>query len=119
MESISNNTLPELSPVKRQRRRHSPRFKAEVLSACREPDASIAAVAQRYQVNANLVHKWRRAARDSDDSHTQSAEFVSIPLAMPAPAGPDDRVTLVIGELTIHWPLRYIRQALPWLKALR
>ena len=119
MESINNNTLPELSSVKRHRRRHSPTFKAEVLAACDEPGASIAAVAQRYQVNANLVHKWRKAARGRVDSPTQSAEFVSIPLTMAAPAVPDVRVTLSIGELTIQWPLSHINHAVSWLKALQ
>jgi transposase len=118
MESISNNTLAEPSPVKR-RRRHSPAFKAEVLVACSEPGASIAAVAQRYQLNANLVQKWRKAARDRGGSRTPSPEFVPIPLAMSAPADLDARVTLIIGELTIQWPLSHINQALPWLKALQ
>ena len=119
MEPISNDTLPEPAQVKRQRRRHSPAFKSEVVAACNEPGASIAAVAQRYQVNANLVHKWRKFARDSGGSPTQSPEFVPIPLAMAAPADPDVRVTLTIGELTIQWPLSHINQAVPWLKALQ
>ena len=119
MEPISNNTRPELSSVKRHRRRYSPTFKAEVLAACDEPGASIAAVAQRYQVNANLVHKWRKAARDSAGSPTQSPEFVPIPLAMAAPGDPDVRVTLTLGELTIQWPLSHINQAVSWLKALQ
>ncbi len=119
MESISNNTIPELASVKRHRRRHSPTFKAEVLAACDEPGASIAAVAQRYQLNANLVHKWRKAARDRDVSTTQPPEFVPIPLAMAAPAHPDVRVTFTLGELTIQWPLSHIDQAVPWLQALQ
>lgn len=40
------------------RRTHSPEFKARVLAACRQPGASIAAVAQAHGVNANVVHKW-------------------------------------------------------------
>jgi transposase len=119
MGPISNNTLAEPSPVKRHRRRHSPAFKAEVLTACSEPGASIAAVARRYQLNANLVQKWRKAARENGGSLTPSAEFVPIPLAMSAPADVDVRVTLIIGELTIQWPLSHINQALPWLKALQ
>jgi transposase len=118
MEPISNNTLAEPSPVKR-RRRHSAAFKAEVLTACSEPGASISAVARRYQLNANLVQKWRKAARDSGGSLTQSPEFVPIPLAMSAPADLDVRVTLIIGNLTIQWPLSHINQALPWLKGNR
>jgi transposase len=31
------------------------------LAACEEPGASVAAVAQAHGLNANLVHKWRRA----------------------------------------------------------
>lgn len=96
-------------------------FKAEVLAACAEPGASIAAVAQCYQVNANLVHKWLKAARDNGGTPAQSPEFVPVPLAMtvPVPACPDVRVTLAIGELTIQWPLSHINQAVPWLKALQ
>ena len=90
-----------------------------MLSACSEPGASISAVAQRYQLNANLVQKWRKTARDRGDSLTQSPEFVPIPLAISAPADLDVRVTLIIGELTIQWPLSHINQALPWLKALQ
>jgi transposase len=119
MGTIGNNTLVEPSPVKRSRRRHSPAFKAEVLAACSEPGASIAAVAQRYQLNANLVQKWRKAARDSGGSLSPSPEFVPIALAMSAPADLDVRVTLIIGGLTIQWPLSHINQALAWLKALQ
>ena len=40
------------------RRTHSPEFKAVVLAACRQPGASIAAVALAHGINANVVHKW-------------------------------------------------------------
>lgn len=40
------------------RRTHSPEFKARVLAACRQPGASIAAVAQAHGINANVAHKW-------------------------------------------------------------
>jgi transposase-like protein len=43
------------SPI---RRTHSPEFKARVLAACRQPGASIAAVALAHAINANVVHKW-------------------------------------------------------------
>lgn len=41
------------------RRKHSAQFKAEVLEACRQPDASAAAIARLYNLNANVVHRWR------------------------------------------------------------
>jgi len=40
------------------RRTHSTEFKAQVLAACRQPGASIAAVALAHGINANVVHKW-------------------------------------------------------------
>jgi transposase len=42
------------------RRRHSDERKAQVLAACDEAGASVAAVARAHNLNANLVHKWRR-----------------------------------------------------------
>lgn len=119
-EPISNNSLPELSQVKRTRRRHSPAFKTDVLSACNEPGASIAAVAQRYQLNANLIHKWRKAAQDPGGQ--SSAEQVGfIPVAVPTSVNPDTdlQVTITLGQLTIQWPISYINQAVSWLKALQ
>ena len=40
------------------RRRHSAELKAQVVAACNEPGASIAAVALSHGLNANLVRKW-------------------------------------------------------------
>ena len=40
------------------RRTHSSEFKAQVLAACRQPGASVAAVALAHGINANVVHKW-------------------------------------------------------------
>jgi transposase len=51
------------------RRVHSAEFKAKVMAQCREPGASVAAVAMAHDVNANVVRKWlaghglKRAAR--------------------------------------------------------
>lgn len=62
------------------RRTHSPEFKASVLAACRQPGASIAAVALAHGLNANVVHKWlagigmKRCARH-------------LPVAAPSPIG--------------------------------
>jgi len=119
MEPISNNTLPELSPAKRRRRWHSPAFKVEVLAACAEPGASVAAVAQHYKVNANLIHKWRKAARDSGNPPNESPGFIPLPVSDSVGAGSDLQVTITLGQLTIQWPISHIHQAVPWLKTLQ
>ena len=44
------------------RRRHSEELRKRVLAECAQPGASVARVALTHDLNANLVHKWRRAA---------------------------------------------------------
>jgi transposase-like protein len=44
--------------VRRRRRTHSAEFKAKIVSACRRPGVSIAAVALANGLNANLVRRW-------------------------------------------------------------
>lgn len=40
------------------RRTHDAQLKAAVIAACREPGASVAAIALAHGLNANLVRKW-------------------------------------------------------------
>jgi len=44
--------------VRRRRRTHSAEFKSKVVSACRQPGVSIAAVALANGLNANLLRRW-------------------------------------------------------------
>ena len=80
----------------KQRRRHSAEFKAQVLAACREPGASVAAVALSFKLNDNLVHQWRRGRGASPVSTSTSAststtvaesapQFIALSLPPPAP----------------------------------
>lgn len=120
MEPISDNTLPKLSPTKRHRRRHSPAYKAEVLAACAEPGASIAAVAQLYQLNANLIHKWRQSANvQGNHASNEFVDFISLPVPDSVGGGNNIQVTITLDRLTIQWPISHINAALPWLKALQ
>ena len=43
-----------------QRRRFSPEFKRSVVEETLVPGASVAAIAMRHRLNANLLFKWRR-----------------------------------------------------------
>ena len=45
---------------KAPRWRHDAEFESRVLAACDEPAASVAAIARARELDANLVHKWRR-----------------------------------------------------------
>lgn len=53
----SHNSVP------RTRRVYSAQFKAELIAACRQPGASIAATAREHGMNANVLHRWLREHR--------------------------------------------------------
>ena len=77
------------------RRTHTPEFKAQVLAACRQPGASIAAVALAHGLNSNVVHKWlagigmkRSGQRLSTEADSPAAPMQFLPVGLAA-NGPD------------------------------
>jgi transposase len=48
-----------------QRRNYSAEFKAQVVAQCNAPGASVAKVAMSHGINDNLVHGWRKLAREA------------------------------------------------------
>lgn len=72
------------------RRRHSAHLKAEVVSECQKPGASVAAIALARGLNANLVHGWLRlskAAQKQNDSVERAVDerFVELQLTAKGP----------------------------------
>ena len=51
------------SCVPRTRRVYSAQFKVELIAACQQPGASIAATAREHGMNANVLHRWIREHR--------------------------------------------------------
>ena len=51
------------SCVPRTRRVYSAHFKAELIAACQQPGASIAATAREHGMNANVLHRWLKEHR--------------------------------------------------------
>lgn len=105
------------APKAKRRRRHSPEFKRKVVDESCEPGVSIAGVARDYQINANLLHKWRRELLSAGCDG-----FVRIPVvgnvgSEVKPNGEIVRVELP-GGITVHWPLHRIRESVDWLKAM-
>lgn len=102
------------------RRRHSRELKTEVLAACAEPGASVAAVALAHGLNANLVHKWRRGKDCGLASHgstTAVGEFIALPLPTPAAPARDIRIELRRGAsaVTVSWPVAAAAECAGWL----
>ena len=109
------------------RRRHAAELKARVLAACGEPGASVAAVARAYDLNANLVHKWRRGvaapARPSASFSASHGAREFIALALPSreavpTALADIRIELRRGatSVAVSWPLAAADQCAAWLR---
>jgi transposase len=113
---------------RRARRRHGEELKAKVLAACEEPGASVAAVAQAHELNANLVHKWRRLREatlrrraEPEAGKAEVAQFVALPLASAAPAAVAEiRVQFKRGatSVAVSWPSEAAGQCAAWLRSL-
>ncbi len=102
------------------RRRHDPDLKAQILSECEQPGASVASVAMSHGINANVVHKWRRLANASA-APLADAAFIAVALPAPAPtAGHDIRVELRRGAtaMTIIWPVASAADCAVWMREL-
>ncbi|OZB73966.1 MAG: hypothetical protein B7X37_07145 [Halothiobacillus sp. 14-55-98] len=63
------DTLMNPTPSARQRRHHSPEFKAQLIALCQQPGASVAGVALAHGVNANLLRRWIRQQSGSIQPH--------------------------------------------------
>ncbi|WP_104005826.1 IS66-like element accessory protein TnpA [Marinobacterium lutimaris] len=110
----------------RKRRRHSPEFKAAVISACLQPGTSVAQVAREHELNANQVQTWIRKARQQSRLPAPN-DFVKLPLPVSAPslssAASDSSVIRIEiprtnGSIVVNWPLADGDRCLRWLQDL-
>jgi len=118
-------TLLSTPEAPKKRRRYTAEFKAKIVAACQQPEASIARIAQGHGLNANLVHKWIRADRRQD---TASAPPAFLPIALPASSpqqhalssGESIRIEIprADGSLVVNWPLVDGDRCLRWLQDL-
>lgn len=67
--------------ARRSRRRWSEEFKRRVVAEAAAPGASAAAVARRYDLNANLLFNWKRRYGMSD-------RFLPVEISEPGPLAP-------------------------------
>jgi transposase len=126
------------------RRVHDAEFKAQVLQECRQPGASVAAVALAHGLNVNLVRKWlvgRGLKRTGLVAPRQAAaaapsmQFVPVELTAAAVvelAAVDDaakqrsvleepiHIELRRGstQLTVRWPSSQAQACAAWLSEL-
>ena len=110
-----------------RRRRHSAEFKAEAVSACRQPGVSIAAVALHYRLNANLLRRWVAvqeelglAAQARCAMAVSPPEFVplQLPSSVSEPATQDIVIEVRRGAstVTLRWPSSAAAHCASWLQ---
>ena len=125
-----------LNPIPDKTRRHqSEAFKSQVVQQCKHDRASVAGVALRHNVNANIVHRWLRE-HERHGLHSEPAFIpvaIDYPLAptLPAPAASvnqdtdpallqnhnDIRVEIQRDQcaITVHWPTQASAACSAWL----
>ena len=114
------------------RRQHGAALKAQVLAECDQPNASVASVALKHGLNANLVHRWRRLARGPADEAVAAAGVEAtafVPLQLPPPPvtidAPAQRSADICIELhrgatavKVTWPAAAAAECATWLREL-
>jgi len=105
-----------------KRRFYSPELKLQVLGACAQPGASIAAVALRHGINANIVHRW---LREHSQGTLINRPHTFVPVTLSAATEPatdqstgDIRIEVKRANTTIvvHWPLAGGVACAQWLR---
>ena len=90
----------------RQRTSYPKPFKAQIVQECLEPGVSMASVALRHGINANLVRKWIPAYRDRQ----APALPAFVPMKLESRTQPDQQTSISIEvpfgprKLTVKWP---------------
>jgi transposase len=115
----------------RGRRRHEPRFKAQIVAACLHPGVSIAAIALANGINSNLLRRWVKEHRERllVNPGSRSAMALShepatvVPVALQSSGMPevgDIRLDLRRGNTSVQmsWPVAHAAMLGQWLKDL-
>lgn len=106
---------------------YSAQLKAQVVAECGAPGASVAKVAMSRGINANVVHGWRKRAREGGVAlAAPRGEFVPVALeAAPVPTVPTAcsraiEVELRRGAMTmkITWPPEATADFVAWSREL-
>jgi transposase len=106
------------------RRRYSQEMKAQVLAECKVHGASVAKVAMSHGINANVVHGWRKLAREAGDAGVvEPPKFIPVAFGEATVAHTAERdieVELRRGALImrITWPLSAAADFAAWTREL-
>jgi len=108
----------------RKRRRYSSELKAQILAECDVSGASVAKVAMSHGINANILHGWRKLARQGEVAiNVTQREFVPVAVAPPPEVRVrDERIEVELrrGALTmkVTWPMSAAADLAAWTREL-
>jgi transposase len=101
---------------KRSRRDYSRALKEQILAQCKAPGASVAKVAMAHGINANIVHTWRKLARERVTEPVVATTFM--PLTIEPVAQVEPRVEIEVRRgavsMTTSWPLSATAEMAAW-----
>lgn len=120
---------------RRTHRSYTPQFKAELVAACQQPGASIAAIAAGHGMNANVLHRWLKEHKQSGCHPLVAASssgsalpaspapgFIALqlPTAMQDATASDIKIELRQGSvlLTLTWPISAAAELAQWTRAI-
>ena len=123
------NTISEqIADGRRRRRLHSDEFKATAVAACLPAGMSMAAVAMRHGINANLLRRWVKAAECGPAAQPKKAVALPnatarsfVPMQLAAAASPPDiRIELRRGatSISVTWPTQAGAECAAWMREL-
>ena len=92
-----------MTSEKAGRRRYSREFKAQVMAECDVPGASVAKVAMSHGINTNVVHGWRKSARQAG-AVTISPQREFVPIQLEPPAVHREPSALAVAGLSFTQP---------------
>lgn len=106
----------------RKRRRYTAELKAQIVAECDVHGASVAKVALAHGINANIVHGWRKLAREAGAVGV-ARQFVPVAVAPVVQQGADERaieVELRRGAITVKlsWPMSASMDLSAWMREL-
>ena len=125
--------------TRRTRRTYPRQFKAQLIAACQQPGASIAALALHHGMNANVLHRWlKEHALSSCHKITLRDPAGTAPTSTPTPAflpvqlphqlpvqatqqtPPVIRIELRRGATTMEmtWPITAAPDCAAWMRQL-
>ena len=92
---MSQDTSTPRYAAPRTRRTYTAQFKVQLIAACLQPGASVAALALEHGMNANVLHRWRKEHRagmhQSDGGSISGTEQPALQIpstALPPPGSP-------------------------------